>query len=477
MEGSVWSIMGKHKELAKNTVIMMIGKIFTQFLSFFLIPLYTHMLPVSEYGTVDLIITYITLLVPVVTIQQEMATFRYLIDARGDRSLKAKIVKTSLKSTLIRITLFIIPYLIIVSLIQWSYALPVVLCGIFTAFSNLLLQIARGFGENLKYTIGSVISGVITIVCNLLLICVCNSGAQSILVSMALANMCCGIYLFFSLNIVKCLFSSSNKELQKKMLKYSWPLVPNGISWWFISASDRTIVSMILGVAANGVYAIALKFPSILSSFLNVFILSWTESASVHINDKDKNEFFSSVANNTIKIFSSLGVLVIAFLPFVFDIIIGKEYRNAYEYIPIAVLGVLFNCLVSVYSAIYVAKKMSKQVATTSVFAAIINIVVDLALINFIGLYAAVISTAVAYLIMSIYRHFDLKKYVSIRYSVWTMLFALFGLVFVSFVYYYENDILYIVGAIFAVCYAFGMNWKLIKRTAEKGCKLVFRRQ
>ena len=74
------------------------------------------------------------------------------------------------------------------------------------------------------------------------------------------------------------------------------------------------------------------------------------------------------------------------------------------------------NCLVSVYSAIYVAKKMTKQVATTSFIAAVINLVVDLVLIHFIGLYAAMITTAVAYLSMVIYRHYDLKKYVAIRY-------------------------------------------------------------
>ena len=115
------------------------------------------------------------------------------------------------------------------------------------------------------------------------------------------------------------------------MLKYSWPLVPNGISWWLINASDRTIVSAILGTAANGIYAVALKFPSIIISFLGIFVMSWTESASVHIDDKDRDEFFSSVANNTVRIFSSLSMLVIAAMPFVFNIIIGEEYRSAYE--------------------------------------------------------------------------------------------------------------------------------------------------
>ena len=462
--------MKKGKELVKNTAILLFGKVFTQFLSFFLLPLYTYMLPVAEYGTVDLILTYITLFVPVITIQQEMATFRHLIDARNSEGLKGEIIRTSFRSTWIRLLLFVVPYIIVTLFVHWRYAYLVLACGIFLALSHLLLQIARGFGDNMKYTIGSIIAGVVTIASNLLLICVFHWGAESILISMALANLCCDLYLFFALRTIHYLkVAKPNKTLRNKMLKYSWPLVPNSISWWLINASDRTIVSIFLGVAANGIYSVAVKLPSIVGSFLNIFTLSWTESASVHINDDDRDEFFSSVTGNTLRIFSSLGILLIAVLPFVFDIIIGGEYRSSYEYIPIAILGVLLNCLVSVYSAVYVAKKMTKQVATTSIFSAIINIVVDLVLVHFIGLYAAVISTAVAYLAMAIYRHYDLKKYVRITYRKYDIILAVLGLVIVSATYYSGNMTLYLIGLVCAVVYSITQNWKIICKVFSRG--------
>ena len=54
--------MDKNKELAKNTIIIIIGKICTQFVSFFLLPLYTAYLETGDLGTVDLLNTYISLL-------------------------------------------------------------------------------------------------------------------------------------------------------------------------------------------------------------------------------------------------------------------------------------------------------------------------------------------------------------------------------------------------------------------------------
>ena len=208
-----------------------------------------------------------------------------------------------------------------------------------------------------------------------------------------------------------------------------------------IHCLKHLLISTFLGVAANGIYAVATKIPSIISGFLNIFSLSWTESASLHIDDPDRDEFFSSVARNIVKIFSSLSILVIAAMPFVFDIIIGSNYREAYNYIPIAILGVFFNCMVSVYSAIYVAKKLTKKVAMTSLLSAIINIVVDLGLIHFIGLYAAVISTAIAFLVMTIYRHFDVKKYVKIKYKPADLILAILGFAVVTFLYYLSGTI------------------------------------
>lgn len=457
--------MSYHKELIKNTVILTVGKVFTQFLSFFLLPIYTYLLPASDYGLVDLLLTYISLLAPVVTVQQEMATFRFLIDARDDETKKANIINTSFRSICSRLLLFVIPCLIASIFVRWGYLYLILLSGVAMSISNLLLQIARGIGSNVKYSIASAISGVVTIISNIIFICLLHFGAESILISMALANIICSLFLVFSLNIPHYLkLAKNDKNLKKEMIKYSWPLVPNGISWWLINASDRTIVSAILGTAANGIYAVALKFPSIISSFLGIFVMSWTESASVHINDKDRDEFFSSVANNTVRIFSSLSILVIAAMPFVFNIIIGEEYRSAYEYIPIAILGVLMNCMVSVYSAIYVAKKMTKQVATTSMISAIINIVVDLALIKFVGLYAAVISTAVAFTAMTIYRHIDLKKYVKIKYRVSDIVLAVFGFVIVSVMYYSGNVIGFIIGVIIAVLYTLIVNKGIICR-------------
>ena len=76
-----------------------------------------------------------------------------------------------------------------------------------------------------------------------------------------------------------------------------------------------------------------------------------------------------------------------------------------------------YHVVICLYSAVYIAKKMTKQVATVSIIGAIVNILVNVLFIKHIGLYAASISTAISYFIMMIYRHIDLKKYINIKYE------------------------------------------------------------
>lgn len=50
---------------------------------------------------------------------------------------------------------------------------------------------------------------------------------------------------------------------------------------------------------------------------------------------------------------------MIVFMPFIFPIMINKQYFDAYYQIPILMIAVLFQVVVGLYSAIYVALKIS----------------------------------------------------------------------------------------------------------------------
>ena len=451
--------MNKKKELAKNTVIIFLGKVCTQLISFFLLPLYTGYLTTKQYGVVDLIQTYVRLLVPLLTIELEMGVFRFLIDARGKEKDTKEVMSNNFTILFGSLLIFSILYIIVTCFwkidYRWLILFDVFICTI----TGNLLQVARGFGKTLDYSIACIITGVMTVVLNIGLIVFGGMRVEGMVISMAIANGLGALYLFIKLKMYKY-FSKKliNTKLIKSMVKYSAPLVPNDISWWIVSVSDRSIISLVLGTAANGIYSVSNKFPTLLSSVFSIFNMSWCESATLHINSKDRDEFFSDICNTVVKLFTSLGAGMIACMPFVFPILINSSYDEAFIYIPILALGVVFNVGVSLYSSIYIAKKMTKEVAATSIMGAIINIVVNVLLIKFIGLYAAALSTMISYFVMMVYRHFDLKKYLNIKYEKGIFIKTILIFAFTIFLYYQRNMLLNIINLIVVCIYAFIIN-------------------
>lgn len=438
--------MSKGKDLAKNTAIVSIGKICTQLITFFLLPVYTAVLSNEEYGVVDLLNTLTSLLLPIVTLQIEQGIFRYLIDCRENNEKQIKLITTIIRFMIIQSIACIVIFLCVSPFIHNEYKYFLMANLLMGIFSSLLLQICRGLGDNATYAIGSFITGAFTVVLNVIFIVAFRWGAYGMLGATAISNFICAVYIFLKRKIYKYIKPKQfDKTILKEIIKYSVPLIPNMISWWIVSASDRTIISAVIGIAQNGIYSAANKFSGVFTTLYSVFNLTWTESASININSEDRDEFFSKILDFVIRFFGCLCLGTIAVMPFAFNILINEKFAEAYYQIPILILGSVFNILVSFVGSIYVAKKLTKEIAKTSIISAVINIFVNIALIKSIGLYAASISTVIAYALMFIYRWIDVKKYVKFNVNK-ILMFALTIMYGVTiFTYYLKNSMISVI--------------------------------
>ena len=451
--------MNREGVLIKNTAIITVGKICTQMITFFLLPLYTALLTTAEYGVVDLLNTLVSLLLPIITLQIEQALFRHLLDARqNDKNIK-EIISTTIFSLIIQSIIYIGIFLVVSKWINNEYKYFLATNLVASIFSSIMLQISRGLGDNKNYAIGSFITAITTIIFNVIFIIVFKLGAYGMLSASLIANIFCSIYIFIVKKVYKYIsLKGFKKAVLKELWKYSIPLIPNALSWWVFNSSDRLIVSSILGLGANGILAAAHKFSTVYITIYNIFNMTWTESASLHIDDKDSSEYISKITNKVIAIFSCICFGIIAFMPFIFPIMINKTYSEAYNQIPILMLGSLANVMIGMISVIYIAKKKTKEVAKTSIISAIINIVVNLILIKYIGLYAATISTLVAYLSMLIYRYFNVKKYIDFKFDKKLIVKTVIMAIVLLTGYYINNLFLNCILALVTVIYSILIN-------------------
>lgn len=455
--------MSRGKKLAENTIVITIGKLSTQFISFLLLPLYTTLLSTEEYGTVDLFITYVQLLLPIVTLLIEQGAFRYLIDYQDDEEEKRKIISSSGMLIMIQCVLYSLLLICVAQFIKNDYKYYILAILITSSFSSWGLQIARGFRKLKLYAVGSFITVITTIVFNVLFIAVLRMGAIGMLKATFIGNLVCAVFIALYLRLDRYFsIKSISKKTLCDMIRYSVPLIPNQLSLWIINSSDRTIVTFFLGAAANGVLAISHKFPTIYQAIFGMFQLSWHEMGSVHFNDSDRDEFFTDTFNEVYKFFSSMCIGLIAVLPFVFPMLINEAYSKAYYTIPLYLFAVLCNIVVGLLGVVYVALKKTAEIAKSTIYSGIINIVVHVFLIQWCGLFAAAISTLVGYFCIMVYRMVDTKKYINIRYNYKYFTASILVAVALLVPYYVDLLIIRVIGLIFACIYAFAVNRKML---------------
>lgn len=411
--------MNREKELIKNTVILGIGKVLPKFIAIITLPIITAKLTKNEYGTYDFISTLVMLLLPIATLQIQSSAFRFLIDCRGDKEKSSSII-TNIFAVTISISA-----IVSVGLIFFWQGLSITtrfLIGIYFFVDIVYIaisQISRGLGLNKNFSVSSIIISVTNAIGIVLTVQLNNHGLNGVIFSLVLANIFAVFYLILKTHIWQYIsIVLISKKTIKELLSYSWPMIPNNLSNWVLRVSDRVVITGILGTEANATYAVANKIPSLLGIAQSIFVMAWQENASVAVKDKDADKYYTEIFNKVLGIMFGCTALLIGFTPIIFELLIKGDYDDAYAQMPILILGMFFYCMAAFLGGIYIAHKKTKSVGMTTIFSAICNFVINITLINFIGITAASVATLVSYFLLYLFRMIDTIKFQKMKYNV-----------------------------------------------------------
>lgn len=457
--------MNQKKQLLKNTVIIAIGKLSTQIVSFLLLRLYTSKLTTSEYGTYDFLVTLSTFLLPIITMLMEESMFRFLIDAEDLKS-KKRVITATIAYTAVGTLAFSIIAGIVMGIMKYEYAVVFLLFIISNVLIGLSNALARGTGKIKLYSFSNFILGASTIVLNIVFIVNFKLGVSGLLWSNTVANSVTAIVVLMKLHLPQFIsIKDLNKKTLSEMLRYSIPLVPNNLSWIIISLSDRLMLTWMAGANANGIYSIANKFPNIIYTFYGFFSTAWKESAARILKEDNKTQYYNSIYRD-IKFFLKAIVLgLIAIMPFAFPLLVDSSYNEAYIYIPILVISIYYTNMSNFYGGIFTAYKNTKIMGSTTVVAAIINVGLNLILIPKFGIWAATLSTLISNVIVFAYRRYRLSECIQLKekfnYVFWILL------VITLITYYKNNMILNIIMFIIVLAYCVITNKNFIKKILQ----------
>lgn len=406
----------KYGDLSKNTLLFTINSFGSKLITFLLVPLYTNVLSTNDYGTADLMTSTAQLLIPLLTLNIQDAVLRFSLDKTKDpkKIISVGCTINSISMCLLGITLFLLSYFGILSF-EKEYIIFLFFSFAFGGIQNSLQMYMKAV-DNVKVLVYSgLASTLFSCVSNLLFLLVFKFGILGYLISNLVGHFVAIFIMFFLGKIYRDVRFTTDTKLIKEMFVYSAPLAINSVAWWINTASDKYIITFFCGAAINGIYSVAYKIPTILSTFQTIFYNAWSVSAITEFDKDDKDGFIGNIYSLYMCV-STIGCsLILIFNKFLASMLYAKDFYDAWRSVPFLLLGVAFNGIALFEGCLFTAVKKTKEVSRTTIVGAIVNTIANFILIPLFASSGAAFATMIGYLTVWIVRTISLQKIVHMR--------------------------------------------------------------
>jgi O-antigen/teichoic acid export membrane protein len=406
--------MNRTRFLLTNIYAFFLGNLGVRIINFLLVPLYASILSQKDYGTVDLITTISIFMVPLLNMSIHESVMRFSMDENSDHRI---IVTNAFVIAGIGCLLGLIAIpLLSYNLLFNKYSILIYLYIAASSLQYIPLSYLKGINKVKKFNLLNIISALMIACLNILFLVLFGFGIKGYIYSyiityvliFILGFIISGMYEFIS-------FKKISKAYSMIMLKYSIAFIPNTILWWVINSSNKFMITYYMGASSNAVFSVASKIPMVSSVIISVFQNAWQLSAIKENNESDKDEFTQSVFNVYIQILIvSIGAILVILKPFM-HFYVPQNYYIAWEYVPLLLLTTAIGGVSDFVGSTFVANKDSKHFMISALFAAIINVILNLFLIPKYQIMGGVFSTLISYVVIYLYRKKASTKYIKLK--------------------------------------------------------------
>ena len=407
----------RSSKFLKDLGIYAIGNLGAKIITFAMIAVYTYYINKSDMGYYDLCLTIIFLLIPFVSLQLRDGAFRFLLET-DDAEQRTRIVtfvyRTLITSTVVTLVVTILLYLFTSIDYVWHCFLLLVVMSFF----EVVTQVARGLGRNVEFVAAGIISSLGIFVFSIVFVVILPWGITGVFIANILARIMALAYLEWRMKIVATYFkfNINLKQVARDLVMYSLPLLPGSLCWWLTGSSDRWFINHFLGLDVNGVYAVAFRFNGIIFIIATIFYQAWQETAILQYNSPDRDEFFSKMFNTYIGVLAILLTGYSFSLKILYPFIVDASYQESVNFLyPMGISAVLF-AMSAFFDMGYQCAKDTVSTLPAIVVSSIVNVVFNFMLVRHFGVYGAIATSIITYLVLFLWRLHDMKRYFKLSF-------------------------------------------------------------
>lgn len=386
------------KRFLKDSIIYGASNILASGSAILLLPFYTRALSPTDYGLVDILRVFSSLIYVTIALEITQGLARHYPDAENEAA-QIQYASTSLWFTVVAYTVFVavgfglarpLASLVLDSqertelfkiglLSIWSYGL----------FYLAQQQLRWGLKAR-AYAISNLLSTLVQIGATIFLVLVVGLGAVGVVTGWFVGYLFgAAISLVAGRHFYKVSFDMSKL---KEMLLFSFPLVPASVGVIVSLYIDRVAIKELMNLAEVGIFGVGYRIASLASLLMVGFQGALTPLIYTHYREPQTPADIARIFRFFVAIALLLFLLMTLFTTELLVIFTDPAYYSAASVLPLLVLAILLSGMYVFAPGLHIAKK-SGMVAMINVLSAIVNTVLNVTLIPFWGIRGAGLAT------------------------------------------------------------------------------------
>ena len=414
------------KSLGTQSLIYGAGHVAARGVTFLLLPIYTNIFSLEDYGIISLIYTFLGFMNVVLHYGLDASLLKHYMPA--DSEERKTILSNAYGSFLITTILFSLLLIIFrnnVSGLLFGINLPnitLLVVGIlfFDVLWSIHVLILRAEERPVYFSIISFLNVLSTLALNILFVIYLELGIYGVLLSNLITS---GVIFLITFPII--LKRSSIKSLSlkywKKMMKFGVPFLPAGIFSMILELSDRYILRYLTDIETVGLYNAGYKLGLLILLIVMGFNMAWQP----YFLKKEKEER-KYIADVTTLVFAVLGFLWILLLLWSDTMVkmkfgdfsfFGEQYWEATSIVPIIGLAYVFHAgyLIQL-PGVYLLEKTG-WIPWVRGLGALSNIILNFLFIPEYGIVGAASATCLSFILMAVIFYFINRSVFPILYQ------------------------------------------------------------
>ena len=326
-----------NKTGAKQTFYYAIGTLSMKAISLLMVPLFTYFLTPEEFGTLEVLLTFINLMSIVLCFGLGDALFKFC--ASQENSNLQKIVCGNANSLSLLISLLLLVPAILLSA-KISHLLPanVTTTQVTLVLTALLMGNILGIhyawlrlnNQALRFIKLSISRALLQA---LLVLFLLNLGLSVTGVMLATVLSTLAILLFSSIQHYKTSGLSLDRSWQKRLVSYGSPLIFSGIASFITLGLDNWWLAYKIGPAAMAPYALAMKFSMVTIIIIQPFMMWWLPNRFKYTQTLRQKKSNAEITTLGVNLGLLFGIIISSGSILFINVIINPEYHSAIQYV------------------------------------------------------------------------------------------------------------------------------------------------